>query len=179
MSLDLTNTFIHCTMCPSGIGSHIYWQDECLAMGLPLSPAMANIYIYIYIYIYMDYFEEMALESISLKPTIWLRYWDDTLILWPHQEDVQILLDHVNSIRPSIQFTMQKESNNTLTFLDVLVEVKYLKQSKEFKTSVYRKPTFTGQYLNFYSHHPYSVKKGFVSCSQHWAKVMWRPRDIR
>ena len=74
-------------------------------MGSPLSPAMANIY--------MEYFEQMPLEFISLKPTIWLKYVDDTFILWPHQEDVQILLDHVNSVRPSIQFTMEKESNNT------------------------------------------------------------------
>ena len=69
----------------------------------------------------MEYFEEMALESISLKPSIWLRYVDDTFILWPHQGDVQILLDHVNSIRPLIQFTMEEESNNTLPFLDVLI----------------------------------------------------------
>ncbi len=61
--------------------------------------------------LYMEYFEEMALGSTSLKPSMWLRYVDDTFILWPHQEDVQILLDHVNSIRPSVQFTMEKEQD--------------------------------------------------------------------
>ena len=86
-----------------GMGSDIYRQKG-LAMGSPLSPVLANIY--------MEYFEEMALGSTSLKPSIWLRYINDTFILWPHQEDVQILLDHVNSIRPSIQFTMEKEQDN-------------------------------------------------------------------
>ena len=108
------------------MGSNIY-QEEGLAMGSPLSPVLAIIYI--------DYFEEMALGSTSLKPSMWLRYVDDTFILWPHQ----ILLDHVNSIRPSI--------------------------------SVYRKPTFTRQDLNFNSHHPYMVKKGIVRCLQHQAKT--------
>ena len=59
-------------------------------MGSPLSPVLANIY--------MEYFEEMALGSRSLKPSMRLRYIDDTFILWPHQEDVQTLFDQVNSM---------------------------------------------------------------------------------
>ena len=37
---------------------------------------------------------------------------------------------------------------------------------------MYRKPTFTGQYLNFNSHHPYTVKKRIVCCLQHRAKTI-------
>ena len=81
-----------------GMGSNIYRQEEELDMGSPLSPVLANIY--------MKYFEEMALGSTSLKPSMWLRYVDDTFILWPQQEDLQTLLDHVNSIRSSLQFTI-------------------------------------------------------------------------
>ena len=121
------------------------YRQEGLAMGSPLSPVLANIY--------MEYFEEMALGSTSLKPSMWLRYVDDTFILWPHQ-DVQTLLNHVNSIRPSKQFTVEKEQNNKLLFLDVLVT----RTEQRFRSSVYRKPTFIGQYLNFNSHHPYTVK---------------------
>ena len=131
-----------------GMGSDIYRQEEELAMSSPLSPVLAKIY--------MKYFEEMALGSTSLKPSIWLRYTDDKFILRPHQEDVQILLDYVNSIRPSIQFTMEKEQDSKLPFLDVFVT---------------RKPTCTGQYLNFNSNHPYTVKKGIIRCLQHRAKI--------
>ena len=59
-----------------GIGSDIYQQEEGLAMGLPLSPVLANIY--------KEYFEEMAFGSTSQKPSLWLRYVDDTFIVWPH-----------------------------------------------------------------------------------------------
>ena len=121
----------------------------------------------------MEYFEEMALGSTSLKPSMWLRYVDDTFILWPHQEDVQILLDHVNSIRPSIQFTMEKEQDNKFPFLDVLVT----RTEQGYRSSVYRKPTFTGHYLNFNSHHPYTVKKGIVRCLQHRAKTISSDTD--
>ena len=104
---------------------------------------------------------------------MWLRYVDDTFILWPHQEDVQILLDHVNSIRPSLQPTTEKEQDNKLPFLDVLET----RTAQGFRSSVYSKPTFTGQYFNFNSHHPYTVKKGIVRCSQHRAKAISSDTD--
>ena len=145
--------------------SDIYQQEEGLAMGSPLSAVLANIYT--------KYFEEMALGSASLKSPMWVRYVDDTFILWPHQEDIQILLDHVSSIRPSIQFTMGKEQDNKLPFLDVLVT----RAEQGFRSFVYRKPTFTGQFLNFNSHHPYTIKKGIVRCLQHRAKTISSDTD--
>ena len=93
---------------------------------------------------------------------------DDTFFLWPHQEDVQALMDPVNSIHPSIQFTMEKEQYNKLSFQKVLIT----RSDEDFSTSVYRKPTFTGQYPNFNSHHPYNVKKGFVRCPQYRARAI-------
>lgn len=42
-------------------------------------------------------------------------------VLWPHQEDVQALLDHMNLIIPYIEFTMDKQVENQLAFLDVLI----------------------------------------------------------
>ena len=98
-------------------------------MGSPLSPVMANIY--------MEHFEEKALESAPLKPTLWLRYVDDTFVLWPHQEDVTSLLTHLNNIVPAIQFTMERESSQTLPFLDVMVQ----KTERGLTTAVYHKPT--------------------------------------
>ena len=68
---------------------------------------------------------------------------------------------------------MEKEQDNKLPFLDVLVT----RTEQGFRSSVYCKPTFTGQYLNFNSHHPYMVKKGIVCCLQHRAKTMSSDTD--
>ena len=68
---------------------------------------------------------------------------------------------------------MEKEQDNKLPFLDVLVT----RTEPRFRSSVYRKPTFTGQYLNFNSHHPYTVKKGIVRCLQHRAKTISSDTD--
>ena len=73
-------------------------------MGSRLPTVLVNVYI--------EYFVEIALRSTLLKPSLWLRYIDDKFNHWPHQEDVQTLLDRVNSIRPSIQFTVEKELDN-------------------------------------------------------------------
>ena len=135
-----------------GMESDIYQQEECLAMGSPLSPVLANVY--------MEYFKVMALRSISLKPSMWLRYVDDTFLFWPHQEYVQALIDDVNSIHSSIQFTMEKEQDNKLSFLDVFIT----STDQWFSASVYQKPTYSGQNLNFNSNHSYNIKKAIIHC---------------
>ena len=106
-----------------------------MTMGSPLSPVMANIY--------MEQFQKEVLETAPLKPSLWLRYVDDTFVLWQHQEDATSLLTHLNSIEPAIQFTMEREKDQTLPFLDVRVE----KTQHGFSTSVYHKPTSTGRYI--------------------------------
>ena len=86
-SIPIDNLMEMLTFCTQithfGMGSHI-------STGWGLSNWLAIITSNSK-YIQGEYFEEMALESISLKPTIWLRYVDDTFKLWPYQEDVQIL----------------------------------------------------------------------------------------
>lgn len=75
--------------------------DEGLAMGSPLIPVMANLYI--------EYFKEMTLWTKPLELTVWITDRNDNFILRLHQDGVKILLDHVNSGRPSIRFTMEAE----------------------------------------------------------------------
>ena len=49
----------------------------------------------------------------------------------------------LNLLHPALKFTVKTEKNNSLNFLDVLVE----KEDTGFLTSIYRKPTVTGQYI--------------------------------
>ena len=68
---------------------------------------------------------------------------------------------------------MEKEQDNKLPFLDVLIT----HTEQGFRSSEYHKPTFTGQYLNFNSDHPYTVKKGIIRCLQHRAKTISSDTD--
>ena len=91
-----------------------YQQTEGAAMGSPLSPILANLF--------MEWFEEEAIRTTQTNPTLWLRYVDDTFVLWQHERDeLDRFLTHLNNIRPSIQFTMEIEKDGRHPFLDTEV----------------------------------------------------------
>ena len=120
-----------------------YEQSDGVAMGSPISPAVANFY--------MQEFEHMALERSQLQPSHFFRYVDDTFIVWPHGEDsLSTFHDCLNSIHPNIKFTIEVEKNGCLPFLDILI---YKTAHGTLGHRVYRKPTHTDLYLNKNSHH--------------------------
>jgi hypothetical protein len=142
-----------------------YQQKDGMAMGSSLSPIVSNIY--------MEHFE-LAVDSAQDKPSLRLRYVDDTFVIWPHgAEGIQNFLTHLNSLRPAIQFTMEVESEGTIPFLDVLV----IKTGTALTTKVYRKTTHTGRYLNFNSNHPPHVKRGIVHCLHDRATTICQDRQ--
>ena len=82
---------------------------------------------------------------------------------------VSSFLVHLNSLRPSIQFTMEMEDYDSLPLLYTLI-----KRGDEEMTdlSVYRKPTHTDRYLQYSSHQPHHVKEGMVSGLFHRARAI-------
>ena len=137
-----------------------YEQSDGVAMGSPLSPAIANFY--------MEDFEERALESAPLRPKFFFRYVDDTFVVWPHGIDtLDSFLTHMNGLHPNIRFTMEIEKDGELPFLDILV---YKKQNGGLGHKVYRKPTHTNLYLNGGSHHHPAQKQAVISSLIHRAR---------
>ena len=96
-------------------GDQFFEQTEGTAMGPSLSPVVAGLF--------MEDFEQMALVTADREPKLWLRYVDDTFIVWPHgRTELATFLDHLNSLCEKIQLTMEIEEENQLPFLDVLVK---------------------------------------------------------
>ena len=78
----------------------------------------------------------------------------------------------MNSKHRNIKFTVEREENNSLSFLDI----KIFRDNGKFQTSVYRKPTFSSVLINFESFLPISYKynllstllhRGFMICSSY------------
>ena len=67
--------------------------------------------------------------------------------------------EFLNSVHPSIKFTVELEKDNMLAMLDVMI---HRNQNGTLYFTVYRKPTHTNQYLNFQSHQPLQHKLGVV-----------------
>jgi hypothetical protein len=72
------------------------------------------------------------------------------------RNEIDILLQHLNSIEASIQITVEREINGHLAFLDLNV---HRTVEEKLETDVYRKPTHTDKYLSYDSHHPVSHKR--------------------
>jgi hypothetical protein len=117
-------------------------------MGSPLSAILANSYL--------KHYESIWLSQApaNIKPAYYKRYLDDTFLLFSHKHQVLPFLNFLNQQLPNIKFTKEEESENSLPFLDILIN----KNSTNYNLSIYRKPTFTNLSQNFFSHVPFRYK---------------------
>lgn len=105
-------------------------------------------------------------ELAQHKPSLWLRYADDTFVVWPHgPQQLQNFLSHLNSLRLSIQFTMETEPDTAIP-LEVLA------------TKVHTNPTHTSQYLNFKSNHSQCVRRGLIHALHNWASIKFQDQNL-
>jgi hypothetical protein len=110
-----------------------YEQTDGVAMGSPLSTVIANIF--------MQDFEKKVIEQATHKPVCWFIYVDDTFVIWPHgQEKLTEFLNHLSGLHNKIQFTLEKEEDDHLPFLDIDI---YRKPDGSLGHKVYRKTTHT------------------------------------
>ena len=113
-------------------GESFYEQVEGAAMGSPLSPIVANVF--------MEDFETRALDTSPKKPKMWHRYVDDVFVIWPHGDQLlEEFHQHLNRQNPSIQFTVEREAEGKIAFLDVQLK----KVRTKIHTSVFRKKEHT------------------------------------
>ena len=143
-TLKLFQKFIHHAVQNSFFifDSKYYKQIEGMGMGSPLGPSFANVFMCHHESIWID---ECPLQ---FRPVKYFRYLDDTFLLFRQKSHCDKFLAYLNSKHSSIRFTVECEENNCLSFLDVLVK----RENKGFSTSVFRKNTFSGLGMSFYSH---------------------------
>jgi len=136
---------------------NLYEQVEGLGMGLPLGPTFANIF--------MCHHETKWLEQCPSEfcPVFYRRYVDDTFVLFHKEEHAESFLSYLNGQHPNIKFTMEKEGNKKLSFLDVCVS----KDGNSFVTSVYRKPSHTGLGQSFFDFCPDIFKYNAIATLLH------------
>ena len=139
-----------------------YCQIDGVAMGSPLGPTLANLFL--------AYHEEKWLNDcpVQFKPKFFRRYVDDVFLLFDNRDQVKKFLRYMNSRHRNIRFTYEEEQNDTLAFLDI----KITRSPEGFTTSVYRKKTFSGVYLNFGSFLPVEYKKGLIATLLHRTDVI-------
>ena len=120
-------------------------------MGSPLAPVLANIF--------MDFHKSKWLNEYDLnKPKFYLRYVNDILAASDNGHDSLNFLDFLNTWHPNIKFTIEKQINHCITFLDVFIsginnQISHLK---------HHKLTYTGLLLNFKCFTSFSSKISLI-----------------
>src|SRR5678815_3836039 len=84
------------------------------SMGSPLSPILSNIFMEL-----IEFYH--ILPHPLFNNSLWVRYVDDVFVSFPQHINPTDVLNHINSIHPSVQFTVDAPSNSSIPFLDTLV----------------------------------------------------------
>ena len=101
-------------------------------------------------------------------PERYFRYVDSTFRVFVSEPGAGKFFSHLNSMHPTLRFTLEEENNSTVPFLDALVR----KGTSTFLTTVFRKPTFTGLYIRWDSFCPKKQKINLIKTLTHWALII-------
>jgi hypothetical protein len=123
-------------------------------MGAPTSATLPETFI--------QHLEQTIIYEILSKHQIidYHRYVYGILIVYnKHYTNIENTLDEFNKIHPKIKFTMEKETQNRINYLDLTV----IKEDDKLTFGVYRKPTTTNSIIRNDSCHPSEHKKSVVN----------------
>ena len=92
----------------------------------------------------------------SLKPVFYRWYVDDIFVLFSSLNQAEKFKKYLSSKHPNINFSLEKENDGRLSFLDINI----FHEKGKFVTNV--KKTFSGVYTNFNSFIPEIYKTGLI-----------------
>jgi len=130
----------------------IYIQNEELAMGAPTSYILSEVYL--------QYMENTTIYESLIKHKVegYFMHVDDILKVYKEdKKNIHKLLEDFNNLVPSLKFTLEKEQNNQINFLDITIN----KNQDGLSFEIYRKPTATDIIIPNDSCHPREHKTGY------------------
>jgi hypothetical protein len=128
-------------------------QSEGLAMGAPTSSVLSELYL--------QHLENTEIYNLLLEHNVegYFRYVDDILIVYnENRTNINDFLDCFNKLTPKLEFTLERENDRKINFLDLTI---YREQNR-LSVDIYRKPTFTDVIIPNDSCHPKEHKRAAI-----------------
>jgi len=103
--------------------------------------------------LFLQQMEHQHLAHLSNKHKIvnYLCYIDDILVIfYSNHTNIQTVLADFNAIHPGLKFTVEIETDNKINYLDITIH----RNPTDWRTSIYRKPTFMDTIIPYTSNHP-------------------------
>jgi hypothetical protein len=127
-----------------------YHQILGIAMGTPCACTVSDIFICL--------FMTKALKDYPNQPLIYKQYRDDGFGIWTHgPEKLLAFLDFLNSLHPTIKFTMN--SGRSIEYLDARISFDLFGR---LKSETFYKDTETFEFLHPNSNHPAHCKNNIA-----------------
>jgi len=85
-------------------------------MGAPTSSIFPELYL--------QYLESTKIYDILMNHNIegYFRYLDDILVVYNESKsDINYILDRFNKLTPQLEFTLERETNRRINFLDITI----------------------------------------------------------
>ena len=89
---------------------------------------------------------------------IYKRYVDNTFVLFSSKEHLQLLVGYMNKQHKFLKFRSEAENDSSFSFLDI----KITRHNQQFKTSAYRKSTFSCAFTHYESYLDQTYKKSLI-----------------
>jgi hypothetical protein len=89
---------------------------------------------------YLQYLENSKIYNLLLNYNVegYFRYVDEILIVYNESStNIDDLLDQFNNLSPKLKFTLEKEIDRRINFLDITI----YRESNKLSVDIYRKPT--------------------------------------
>ena len=116
-----------------------YNQIDGVAIGSPLALAFSGIF--------MVFHKSKWLNEFNLnKPKFYLRYVDEVLAAIDNEQDLLNFLNVLNNRHPNIKFTIEKQINHSIAFLDVFISGT---NNQNLTLQTYHRSNYTGLLLSF------------------------------
>lgn len=127
-----------------------YKQIFGTPMGSSISPIISS-YV-------LDELLDYCTDKITFDIPFLKRYVDDLILSVP-ENCIDEILNIFNSFDTNIQFTVEKETDQSVPFLDMkLIRT----NNNTIITRWYRKPINSNRFINYYSHHPMKMKINLI-----------------
>ena len=120
---------------------NLYQQKHGLPIGASSSRFAAELF--------MEKLEKTAIATFIRPPGLWTHYFDDTFANLKKSHE-KASLEHLNKQHPRMKFTTGIEKDRKLAFLETLG---FILLDKTVKITIFRKATYTDQYLDFRCNH--------------------------
>ena len=147
------------------LNNEIYVQNVGVAMGSTLGPILGNVF--------MVELENTLVPRLHEHVKKWRRFVDDTFA-YVRNESTDYVLTTLNLFYPNTSFTLEKENNSQLPFLDVL----FIRNGTHLDTTVYRKNTHNDLYLHWDAFTPVSWKRGTLRTQVNRAYLVCSNKEL-